>query len=144
MQGENTTKINGNTVNRLHIFSLILHTSSFKFCSCKFQVIFKSCKLIPVMIGSVIILGKRYSFAEVLACICMCVGLIWFTLADSTVQPKFSATGKFVSLLIIKPYVFQSRNTWFLSHHDMRKKIQIDICHVSIDIYEIFQLSVFF
>ncbi|KAK8377398.1 hypothetical protein O3P69_013791 [Scylla paramamosain] len=57
------------------------------------QVIFKSCKLIPVMIGSVLILGKRYSFAEVLACICMSVGLIWFTLADSTVQPTFSITG---------------------------------------------------
>uniref|UniRef100_A0A0P4WFY8 Adenosine 3'-phospho 5'-phosphosulfate transporter 2 n=3 Tax=Scylla olivacea TaxID=85551 RepID=A0A0P4WFY8_SCYOL len=57
------------------------------------QVIFKSCKLIPVMIGSVLILGKRYSFAEVLACICMSVGLIWFTLADSTVQPTFSVTG---------------------------------------------------
>lgn len=57
------------------------------------QVIFKSCKLIPVMIGSIIILGKRYSFAEVCACLCMSIGLIWFTLADSTVQPNFSITG---------------------------------------------------
>ncbi|CAL4158921.1 unnamed protein product [Meganyctiphanes norvegica] len=57
------------------------------------QVIFKSCKLIPVMIGSIIILGKRYSFAEVCACLCMSIGLIWFTLADSTVQPSFSITG---------------------------------------------------
>ncbi|XP_071551605.1 adenosine 3'-phospho 5'-phosphosulfate transporter 2 isoform X2 [Panulirus ornatus] len=57
------------------------------------QVIFKSCKLIPVMIGSVLILGKRYSFAEVVACLCMSMGLIWFTLADSTVQPNFSFTG---------------------------------------------------
>lgn len=57
------------------------------------QVIFKSCKLIPVMIGSVLILGKRYSFAEVVACVCMSAGLIWFTLADSTIQPTFSITG---------------------------------------------------
>ncbi|XP_064117199.1 adenosine 3'-phospho 5'-phosphosulfate transporter 2-like [Macrobrachium nipponense] len=56
------------------------------------QVIFKSCKLIPVMIGSVIILGKSYNFLEVLACLCMCIGLTWFTLADSTIQPSFSAT----------------------------------------------------
>ncbi|XP_068201450.1 adenosine 3'-phospho 5'-phosphosulfate transporter 2 isoform X2 [Palaemon carinicauda] len=57
------------------------------------QVIFKSCKLIPVMIGSIIILGKSYNFLEVLACLCMCIGLTWFTLADSTVQPTFSLTG---------------------------------------------------
>ncbi|XP_066975619.1 adenosine 3'-phospho 5'-phosphosulfate transporter 2 [Macrobrachium rosenbergii] len=57
------------------------------------QVIFKSCKLIPVMIGSVIILGKSYNFLEVLACLCMCIGLTWFTLADSTIQPSFSLTG---------------------------------------------------
>lgn len=57
------------------------------------QVIFKSCKLIPVMIGSIIILGKRYSFAEVCACLSMSIGLIWFTLADSTVQPSFEITG---------------------------------------------------
>ncbi|KAG7177078.1 Adenosine 3'-phospho 5'-phosphosulfate transporter 2-like [Homarus americanus] len=56
------------------------------------QVIFKSCKLIPVMIGSMLILGKRYSFAEVVACLCMSLGLIWFTLADTTVQPNFSIT----------------------------------------------------
>ncbi|XP_076038298.1 adenosine 3'-phospho 5'-phosphosulfate transporter 2 [Oratosquilla oratoria] len=57
------------------------------------QVIFKSCKLIPVMIGSVIILGKRYSPLEVIACLCMSIGLIWFTLADSTVQPEFQLIG---------------------------------------------------
>lgn len=57
------------------------------------QVIFKSCKLIPVMIGSILILGKQYTFPEVVACLCMCTGLIWFTLADSTVQPSFSITG---------------------------------------------------
>lgn len=57
------------------------------------QVIFKSCKLIPVMIGSMIILGKKYTFPEVVACVFMSLGLIWFTLADSTIQPNFSVTG---------------------------------------------------
>ncbi|XP_045618851.2 adenosine 3'-phospho 5'-phosphosulfate transporter 2 [Procambarus clarkii] len=66
------------------------------------QVIFKSCKLIPVMIGSILILGKRYSFAEVVSCLCMSTGLIWFTLADSTVQPDFSLTGVvLVSLALV-------------------------------------------
>nr|XP_053635263.1 adenosine 3'-phospho 5'-phosphosulfate transporter 2-like [Cherax quadricarinatus]XP_053635264.1 adenosine 3'-phospho 5'-phosphosulfate transporter 2-like [Cherax quadricarinatus] len=66
------------------------------------QVIFKSCKLIPVMIGSILILGKRYSILEVVACLCMSSGLIWFTLADSTLQPDFSFTGvMLVSLALI-------------------------------------------
>ncbi|KAA0188926.1 hypothetical protein HAZT_HAZT005571 [Hyalella azteca] len=57
------------------------------------QVIFKSCKLIPVMIGSIIILRKTYSFAQVLSCLMMCAGLVWFTLADSQIQPDFNLQG---------------------------------------------------
>lgn len=44
------------------------------------QLIFKSCKLIPVMIGSIIILGKRYGFLDYIAAVVMCVGLTMFTL----------------------------------------------------------------
>ncbi|CAB1341161.1 unnamed protein product [Coregonus sp. 'balchen'] len=42
--------------------------------------------------------GKRYNLADVLAALCMSLGLIWFTLADSKVAPNFNATG-FVFLL---------------------------------------------
>ena len=77
------------------------------------HMMFKSCKLIPVMIGSILILGKRnrflsivkkeenflslgkrYSVYDVLACLCMTIGLIFFTLADSQVQPEFDPLGK--------------------------------------------------
>lgn len=37
----------------------------------------------------------RYSFAQVLACTLMCIGLIWFTLADSAMQPNFNLWGQF-------------------------------------------------
>lgn len=57
------------------------------------QVIFKCCKLIPVMLGGVLIQGKRYNVADVAAALCMSLGLIWFTLADSTVAPNFNLTG---------------------------------------------------
>ncbi|MCL4148740.1 UNVERIFIED_CONTAM: hypothetical protein GTU68_012683, partial [Idotea baltica] len=57
------------------------------------QVIFKSCKLIPVMIGSVLILKKTYNMTQIAACICMTVGLIWFTLADTVIQPAFNLKG---------------------------------------------------
>ncbi|UJR14987.1 hypothetical protein I4U23_001965 [Adineta vaga] len=57
------------------------------------HMMFKSCKLIPVMIGSMLILGKRYNLYDVLACLCMTIGLIFFTLADSRIQPEFDLLG---------------------------------------------------
>ncbi|KAK7025594.1 hypothetical protein SK128_025353, partial [Halocaridina rubra] len=81
------------TIALLTVGTMGFSNSSVGYLNYPTQVIFKSCKLIPVMIGSVLILGKRYSFPEVIACLCMCSGLIWFTLADSTVQPSFSLTG---------------------------------------------------
>ncbi|NXU05399.1 S35B3 protein, partial [Buphagus erythrorhynchus] len=37
--------------------------------------------------------GKRYNIVDVSAALCMSLGLIWFTLADSTVAPNFNLTG---------------------------------------------------
>lgn len=38
-------------------------------------------------------LGKRYNVYDVSACLCMTFGLIYFTLADQQVQPKFELIG---------------------------------------------------
>lgn len=46
----------------------------------------------------VCVAGKRYNFADVMAALCMSLGLVWFTLADSKVAPNFNVTG---SVLII-------------------------------------------
>lgn len=66
------------------------------------QVIFKSCKLIPVLIGGIIIQGKRQGTLDFVAAGFMCVGLIFFTLADSQVSPIFDMTGVFmISLALV-------------------------------------------
>ncbi|XP_028171937.1 adenosine 3'-phospho 5'-phosphosulfate transporter 2 [Ostrinia furnacalis] len=65
------------------------------------QLIFKSCKLIPVMIGSIIILGKRYGFLDYVAAIIMCIGLTMFTLADSDTSPNFDVVGVLVISLAL-------------------------------------------
>ncbi|CAH0398636.1 unnamed protein product [Chilo suppressalis] len=65
------------------------------------QLIFKSCKLIPVMIGSIIILGKRYGFLDYIAAIIMCIGLTMFTLADSNTSPNFDIIGVIVISLAL-------------------------------------------
>ncbi|XP_075978568.1 adenosine 3'-phospho 5'-phosphosulfate transporter 2 [Anticarsia gemmatalis] len=65
------------------------------------QLIFKSCKLIPVMIGSIIILGKKYGFLDYVAAVVMCVGLTMFTLADSSTSPNFDVIGVLVISLAL-------------------------------------------
>ncbi|OXA64132.1 hypothetical protein Fcan01_01908 [Folsomia candida] len=59
------------------------------------QVIFKCCKLIPVLVGSVLIQGKKYAPLDYFAAMMMCVGLIWFILADSKLSPIFDMIGLF-------------------------------------------------
>ncbi len=64
------------------------------------QVMFKCCKLIPVLIGGIIIQGKRFNVYDVLATVMMTFGLVFFTLADSQVQPKFIILGIGINNLI--------------------------------------------
>ncbi|XP_043279067.1 adenosine 3'-phospho 5'-phosphosulfate transporter 2 [Venturia canescens] len=57
------------------------------------QVIFKSCKLIPVLIGSIIIQGKKYGPLDFISAGLLCIGLALFTLADSMISPRFNMIG---------------------------------------------------
>lgn len=77
----------------LTVATMGLSNASLSYLNYPTQVIFKCCKLIPVMIGGIIIQGKSYRLLDFLACLCMSIGLILFTLADSTVQPEFNHTG---------------------------------------------------
>ncbi|XP_053102838.1 adenosine 3'-phospho 5'-phosphosulfate transporter 2 isoform X4 [Hemicordylus capensis] len=83
----------------LTVGTMGLSNTSLGYLNYPTQVIFKCCKLIPVMIGGVFIQGKRYNLADVSAAICMSLGLIWFTLADSTIAPNFNLTGFLYILL---------------------------------------------
>ena len=65
------------------------------------QIIFKSCKLIPVLIGSILIQKKKHNVMDFLAAFAMCIGLIFFTLADSKVSPKFSSYGVLIISLAL-------------------------------------------
>jgi adenosine 3'-phospho 5'-phosphosulfate transporter B3 len=57
------------------------------------QILFKSSKLIPVMLGSTLVLRKRYHFLEYLAAFFLCIGVAGFTLGDFNVMPSFNPTG---------------------------------------------------
>ncbi|XP_012609135.1 adenosine 3'-phospho 5'-phosphosulfate transporter 2 isoform X2 [Microcebus murinus] len=76
----------------LTVGTMGLSNTSLGYLNYPTQVIFKCCKLIPVMLGGVFIQGKRYNIVDVSAAVCMSLGLVWFTLADSTIAPNFNLT----------------------------------------------------
>ena len=57
------------------------------------QVIFKCCKLIPVMIGGILIQKKIYNRFDFASVVLMTLGLIFFTIADQKASPNFDMTG---------------------------------------------------
>lgn len=57
-----------------------LSNSSLGYLNYPTQVIFKCCKLVPVLLGSIIIQKKKHGPLDFLAAIAMCVGLTGFTL----------------------------------------------------------------
>ncbi|XP_052774414.1 adenosine 3'-phospho 5'-phosphosulfate transporter 2-like [Mya arenaria] len=77
----------------LSVATMGLSNTSVGYLNYPTQVIFKCCKLIPVMIGGILIQGKRYSVIDVTAMMLMVVGLILFALADSSVSPNFNTYG---------------------------------------------------
>lgn len=81
----------------LTLGTISLSNSSLEYLNFPTQVMFKSCKLIPVLIGGILIQKKKFSLLDVLAAVCMCTGLLFFTLADCKVHPKFN----FVGVLLI-------------------------------------------
>lgn len=63
------------------------------------QVIFKSMKLITVMIGSLFILKSSFSLLEYVSAVTLVVSACLFSLGDADVTPHYSSLGLFVVLL---------------------------------------------
>lgn len=57
-----------------------LSNSSLGYLNYPTQVIFKCCKLVPVLIGSILIQKKSHGLLDFVAAIAMCIGLATFTL----------------------------------------------------------------
>ena len=61
--------------------------------TCSHQVVFQSCKLIPVLIGGVLLQRKQYVATDYIASGLLSLGLSIFTLADVKVSPQYSSIG---------------------------------------------------
>ncbi|EFX72822.1 hypothetical protein DAPPUDRAFT_215749 [Daphnia pulex] len=77
----------------LTVATMTMSNLSLEYLNYPTQVIFKSCKLIPVLVGGIIIQGKKYGTRDFLAAAVMCIGLIWFTLIDVTISLNFHPAG---------------------------------------------------
>jgi len=77
----------------LTVATMGLSNASVPYLNYPTQVMFKSCKLIPVLIGGILIQGKTFNVYDVSASVMMSFGLIFFTLADVKVQPNFQFYG---------------------------------------------------
>ena len=63
---------------------------SLQFVSVPTQIVFKSCKLVAVMLGSTVILKKSYTVAEYLIALGLVAGMVSFALADMRVTAMSS------------------------------------------------------
>jgi len=57
------------------------------------QVVFKSLKLLTVMIGSVLFVGRSYKFLEYVSALLTCISAVLFGLGDREAIPQFSWIG---------------------------------------------------
>eukprot|EP00051_Salpingoeca_urceolata_P016061 m.211850 g.211850 ORF g.211850 m.211850 type:complete len:324 (-) comp18579_c0_seq5:63-1034(-) len=80
-------------ISMMTVATMGFSNTSLEYLNYPTQVMFKSCKLIPVMIGGILIQGKRYTLLEFQATLLLCAGLVVFTLADVSASATFDPTG---------------------------------------------------
>ncbi|XVF13214.1 hypothetical protein REPUB_Repub08aG0189000 [Reevesia pubescens] len=86
------------------------------------QIMFKSTKVLPVMIMGAFIPGlrRKYPFHEYISAVLLVVGLILFTLADAQTSPNFSVIGIIMisSALIMDAFVGNFQEAIFTLNPD--------------------------
>ncbi|CAK9227632.1 unnamed protein product [Sphagnum troendelagicum] len=95
-----------------------LTKGSLMFLNYPAQIMFKSTKLLPVMVMGAFIPGfrRKYSFHEYVSAIMFVVGLVIFTLADVQASPDFSILGvvMVVAALVLDAFVGNFQEVIFL------------------------------
>ena len=92
----------------LSVATTALSHGSLQFLNYPTQVIFKSCKLIPVLVGGMLIQGKTYGCNDFAGAGIMGAGLIWFTLVDVSVSPNFHLAGVAMICLALVFNIYRS------------------------------------
>lgn len=82
------------------------------------QVIIKSAKVIPVMMMGFVVLKKTYSALEYLCASLLAIGIIIFTLGNSSASPSFQPLGVFLGLLSLVTDALVGNNQERLMNHE--------------------------
>lgn len=72
---------------------------SLRYLSYPLRVVFKSCKLIPVMVLSVVYLKKRYNVAQYVSVCLLTLGVVFFALGDAKGKAVFDSRGIVIIML---------------------------------------------
>ena len=96
--------------------TMSLSNASLGYLNYPIQVVFKSCKLIPVLIGGILLQRKRFSPLDFSAATLMCLGLSVFTLADSQVHRCITVKNMFDQRFLYHKGVAQLQPHW---HRDV-------------------------
>ena len=89
------------TVAMLGMVTMSCSNVSLTYLNFPTQVVFKCCKPLPVMIGSIVIQRKRYSLINGAGAVLICLGLILYLLADSSTSLEFNSMGVLLILLAL-------------------------------------------
>jgi adenosine 3'-phospho 5'-phosphosulfate transporter B3 len=79
--------------------SMLLGNFALSLLSFPTQVLFRSSKMIPVMIGGMIFLKKRYSMIEMLSVVILVIGLVGISMSDKFVHNKIDMNGLVVVII---------------------------------------------
>lgn len=74
-------------ISLLIVLTMGLSNTSLQYLNYPTQLLFKSCKLIPVMLGGIVVLRRRYSMWEYASAILLSLGLIELTFGNAYADP---------------------------------------------------------
>lgn len=75
----------------VYVFAMYTSNEALKYVSYAYQALAKSCKLIPVMVGSIIITGKKYSNIKYACVAAMTVGITAYQFSEDPGKKKHGA-----------------------------------------------------
>lgn len=80
-------------VSTIYVGTTTLTKTSLRYIDMPTQTVLKSAKLLPVMAGSILILGKSYSRREWLAAVALCAGIAIFNCSTNFPEPQQTLAG---------------------------------------------------
>ncbi len=90
------------------------------------RIVFKSCRVLPVMGFRTLVVGQRYSLQQYLAGVLLVCGMALFTMGDAEGLPNFSSVG----VLLISVALVSARQLERVPY--VQATACFDVCHCTL------------